>query len=95
MAKFMLESEFYCTKCGNKGIPIVRRAGRGREAGHLKKLWCIYCKEEHNFCETKEFTHYSKEDFDLEFKYGNFASDGTRKMSYGEFRCKLNSEGLL
>ena len=32
-------SEFYCTKCGSRGIPIARRAGKQREAGHLKKLY--------------------------------------------------------
>ena len=30
-------SEFYCTKCGRRGIPIARRIGSQREAGHLKK----------------------------------------------------------
>ena len=35
-----LPSDFYCTECGRKGIPIIRIAGKEREAGHLKKLYC-------------------------------------------------------
>ena len=38
MSGFSLESEFYCCKCGTKGIPIARKKGKAREAGHLKKL---------------------------------------------------------
>ena len=27
-------SDFYCLKCGKKGIPIARKIGSQREAGH-------------------------------------------------------------
>ena len=30
------ESVFYCVACGRRGIPITRRRGAEREAGHLK-----------------------------------------------------------
>ena len=34
-------SDFYCTKCGTKGIPCFRTVGKEREPGHLKKLFCL------------------------------------------------------
>jgi hypothetical protein len=83
-------SDFYCTKCGRQGIPISRRAGHGREAGHLKRLFCLSCKQEVNHVECKPFSHYSKDDFFIEFLNGNFNEDGTRKLTYGELKQKLN-----
>ena len=83
-------NDFYCTKCGHQGIPISRRAGHEREAGHLKKLFCLYCKQEVNHVECKAFSHYSKEDFFIEFLNSNFNEDGTRKLTYGELKQKLS-----
>ena len=87
-------SDFYCVHCGNKGIPILRKKGSEREAGHLKKLWCLHCKKETNHAECKPFTHYDYEDFLCEFENGNFTESGARKMSYGELRSKLNNEEM-
>lgn len=89
-----LESEFYCTFCGNKGIPIQRAKGRGREAGHLKKLYCLTCKRETNHVECKEFTHYSKEDFFFEFENDNFTEEGKRKLEYTQFRDMMSKKGV-
>lgn len=86
----LIMSEFYCTKCGRKGIPIWRKKGAEREAGHLKKLYCFNCKEEVNFCEIKPFTKYDYESFKLEFEYGNF-EDGKRKMPFGELKELINN----
>lgn len=88
-------SEFYCCKCGNRGIPIARINGKEREAGHLKKLYCLHCKTEWNHAECKPFSHYDYNDFLMEFREGNFDEEGNRKMTYGELRSKLNSEGRL
>ena len=82
----VIMSEFYCTQCGNKGLPIWRRSGREREAGHLKKLYCLTCGEETNHVECKENTHYQYEDFKTEYEYGNFSEEGLRKQKYGELR---------
>ena len=79
-------SEFYCTQCGSKAIPIWRKKGREREAGHLKKLYCLHCKRENNCVEVKPFTKYSYLDFCIEFEYGNFTENGERKMPYGELK---------
>ena len=62
-------SSFYCTCCGNKGIPIARWRGAERNAGHLKKIYCLKCKKEVNHVECKMFSKYDYEDFLLEFNY--------------------------
>jgi len=70
-------SDFYCTKCGNKGLPIVRTKGHQREPGHLKKLYCIYCQEEVNHVEIREIGGYDINDFKQEYSLGRFV-DGNR-----------------
>ena len=49
---------FVCTKCGNKGIPISRKQSKQRESGHLKKLYCVHCKEETNHIEIRDFDYF-------------------------------------
>ncbi len=70
-------SNFYCTKCGKLGIPIMRLGNKYREGGHLKKLYCLYCKEETNHCEIRPVGQYTYEDFKEEFDLGRFV-DGQR-----------------
>ena len=79
-------SEFYCIKCGNKGIPIPRKKGAEREAGHLKRLYCLKCQQEWNHVECKVFSKYTYDDFLLERQYENFDELGNRKMTYGELK---------
>lgn len=74
----MTVSRTRCTQCGKEGICIPRRAGQQREAGHLKNIYCLYCKKETNHVEIRPFGSYRDEDFDLEFKTGRFLEDGTR-----------------
>ena len=52
MAKNIFD-DFYCTSCGKKGIPIVRKAGAGRESGHLKKL--SFAKEKQTMLNVNRF----------------------------------------
>lgn len=73
----MSQSRFFCTECGNEGIPIMRPVGRQREPGHLKKLYCIHCKKEVNHVEIKETGNYTYEDFKKEYELGRFI-DGNR-----------------
>ena len=89
------ESEFYCTQCGNRGIPVLRLKGSEREAGHLKNLFCLTCQKEQNHVECKPYTKYTHEDFLLEFNEGNFDKSGKRILTYGQLRDKLNKEGRL
>lgn len=67
-------SRFFCTNCGNEGLPCYRNAGQQRMGGHLKKLYCPHCKEEHNFVEIKEKSFYTIEDFKKEFTLGRFVN---------------------
>ena len=91
-------SEFYCTKCGRRGIPISRKIGQQREAGHLKKLYCIYCGEEVNHAEVSPFGEYNYENFKSEFELGRFLEEGTRipiseLNSCSNIECKYNING--
>jgi hypothetical protein len=85
-------SDFYCTKCGRQGIPIARKVGAEREAGHLKKLFCLYCKQEVNMVECKPYTKYTHDDFLVEFENNNFDETGIRKMTYGELKEALRQK---
>ena len=84
-------SEFYCTQCSQKGLPIWRRTGAEREGGHLKKIYCLNCKKETNHVECKPFTKYSYEDFKTEYEYGNFDETGKRIRTYKELRSLINN----
>lgn len=88
------KSEFYCCKCGRRGLDIHRRPSQQREAGHLKKLFCLYCKEEVNHAEVDPDFHYTKEDFMLEFKYHNFDENQNRKESLNSLKARLEKEGV-
>lgn len=90
-------SEFYCTACGKRGIPIARKPGQQREAGHLKKLFCLYCGKETNHAEVRPFGSYSREDFEEEFRLGRFI-DGNRipvadLMTCSKIQCEYNKHG--
>ena len=87
----LANSEFYCVKCGEKGIPISRIRGKEREAGHLKKLYCLTCKTDTNHAECKKYTKYDYNDFLIEFENHNFDETGKRIVSYGELKARLNN----
>ena len=90
----MTVSNMYCTQCGRKNIPIPRSKGKEREGGHLKKMYCIYCKKKVNMVEIRDFgAGYTLDDFKLEFNLHNFDKDGNRKLSWSEFRIHLNKDG--
>ena len=88
-------SDFYCVHCGKKGIDITRKIGKQREAGHLKKLYCIHCKEEWNFAEVRPFGDYNYEDFLVEFRKGNFDNKGNRILPYRQFFAELREKEKL
>lgn len=95
--KEITKSEFYCTECGKRGIPIARRIGQQREPGHLKKLFCLTCQKETNHAEIRPFGAYDYEDFKEEFELGRFVN-GQRVsvaelMSCTKTNCKYNKDG--
>ena len=79
-----LLSDFYCTQCGNKGIPCWRKNGHKREVGHLKKLWCPSCGKETNCVECASDSRYTYEIFLKEFESNNFNEQGQRIKPYKE-----------
>ena len=83
--------DFYCTQCGGKGIPILRQLGKERNAGHLKKLYCLRCGKETNHVECKPFSKYEYKDFLVEFEKGNFDKNGNRIMTYGKLKEMINN----
>jgi len=91
-SKLIVDNEFYCVKCSRRGIPIARKKGAEREAGHLKKLYCLNCKMETNHAECRPWSGYTYEDFLLEFNNHNFDEDGNRILTLSEFRSKINNE---
>lgn len=84
MAKTTI-SNFYCVRCGNKGIPVARTNRKIREGGHLKKLYCLHCNQETNHAECRGFGQYDYEDFKIEFENGNFTDDGVRQLPWKQF----------
>lgn len=91
------QSRFFCTRCGREGIPVQRKRGQDREGGHLKKLYCLSCKEETNHAEIREIGGYSIEDFQKEFELGRFI-DGNRVpindlLECSSSKCPFNIEG--
>lgn len=87
--------DFYCTCCGNKGICLPRLTAKHREKGHLKKIYCLYCKTETNFAEIKN--SYTKEKFQEEFRLGRFIGGNRIEIkdlkSCGKVDCKYNKDG--
>lgn len=88
-------SNFYCTKCGCKSIPIFRQAGKEKEPGHLKKLFCLTCQKEMNMVEVKASGKYTLDDFWIEYEYHNFDAEGNRKEPWKPFVAKKRKEENL
>ena len=72
--------DFYCLKCGNKGIGVFRNMGFQRERFHRKRLYCPFCKEEvnHNECKTYEEVQIFKDAFER----GEFKDEAEESVSY-------------
>ena len=50
--RFMDLSMFICPECG-KSFPIMRSHGQHRGKGHIKDLYCPFCKADRKFREVK------------------------------------------
>lgn len=74
------EHNFYCMKCGRKGIPLARRQSFQHEKMHRKKLYCLHCKEEVNHVECKDSEEV--ETFKLNFKNGVYINEAEESISH-------------
>lgn len=52
-------SMFVCPHCGNT-FPLMRYHGKRREKGHIKDIWCPYCKDNRKFLEIRKNDYYDK-----------------------------------
>ena len=50
-------SNFICQECSNE-IELPRCHSRQREHGHIKDMWCPFCKQKTKFKEIKYKEHY-------------------------------------
>lgn len=55
--RYMDLSTFICPECG-KTFPIMRPHGKHREKGHIKDIWCPFCKAERKFLEISKKDYY-------------------------------------
>ena len=93
--KTVVKNDFYCVECGNRGIPAARTTRHQREAGHLKRMYCMNCHKETNMVEIKPYgDNYNLDLFLVEYKLGNF-KEGQRVISLSDFKQKLNNEELI
>lgn len=74
------QHDFYCMKCGKKGIPLSRNKGFKHGKFHRKKLYCLSCKEEVNHieCRNDEEVKIFKENFEL----GVYLNEAEESISY-------------
>lgn len=75
-----VEHEFYCIKCGKRGIPLSRKTGFQKERFHRKKLFCLYCKEEVNHIECKNYEDVNE--FKQNFLEGVYKDEAEKSISY-------------
>ena len=78
--KGMEYHDFFCLKCGNKGIPIGRRQGFQHGKYHRKKLYCIHCREEVNHMECR--TQAEIDEFKAAFERGEFVNEAEESIFY-------------
>lgn len=74
------EHSFYCIKCGNKGVPLMRKQGYKHKRFHRKKLYCIHCKEEVNHieCQTDDEVY----QFKMDFEKGVYTNEAEESVHY-------------
>lgn len=95
--KTVVKNDFYCVECGNRGIPAARTTRHQREAGHLKRMYCLHCKKETNHAEIRPFGNYRLDDFQEEFELGRFVNGVKIPVkdlpACSELNCYYNRHG--
>ena len=81
MAKYNYEThDFYCLRCANKTLPVLRSHAKMKEQFHRKKLWCTHCQMEINCIEIT--TLEEKEIFMEEFANGIYQQEAEDSISH-------------
>jgi hypothetical protein len=90
-------SRMFCTECGKEGVMVPRQVGKQREAGHLKKMFCLECQKTTNHAEIRPFGAYRLEDFQEEFRLGRFVNGEkvpvAELLSCSKTDCEYNRSG--
>lgn len=76
--KDYVEHSFYCIKCGNKGIPLMRNQGHQHGRFHRKKLYCPCCQVVINHIECK--TPEDIEEFLENFENGVYIDEAEESL---------------
>ena len=74
--------DFYCLKCGRKGIPLARRRSLQHEQLQRKKLYCIYCQTEVNHIECRNQEEI--ETFKTNFALGLYKEEAAESLGFTE-----------
>ena len=74
------EHQFYCIKCGKRGIPLARKCGAQRGKYHRKKLFCLNCQQEVNHVECRNQEEIDQ--FKIWFEEGMFKDEAEESISY-------------
>lgn len=86
MAKNNYEThKFFCIRCANEGIPLMRNQGHQHSQFHRKKLYCLNCKAEINHieCKTLDDIYTFKEMFER----GDFKDEAEESFLAGRSSC--------
>ena len=85
MGKHFEEHSFWCIKCGNRGLPLMRNQGHQHGRFYRKKLYCTTCRTEMNHVECK-----SLEDIELfkeAFEGGYFKDEAEEPVPVSGMSC--------
>lgn len=72
--------DFYCIKCGNKGIPLNRKKSLQHGKFHRKRLYCPFCKIEVNHIECRNQADI--EEFKMNFANGDYIEEAQESIEF-------------
>ena len=76
----MISHDFYCMKCGNRGIPLSRKRGHCHGKHHRKKLYCPTCRLEINHIEIRNYDELIE--FKENFAKGEYKDEAESSLNY-------------
>ena len=74
-----IQHDFYCLKCGQKGLPVWRNNGHLHTKNHRKKLYCFNCQCEVNHIEITNQNQLEK--FKKDFQNGVYIDEAEESIS--------------